>query len=124
MAETAHTTTEFDASTLGDRMPVGDPRGITAHASYGEHQDAFDSTLEADRAHARFRRSPTALELSLLEHIGAYDPTDETDKRPVAVANTWRGPIRCQVFTRGRSVLTDPRLVPTTTDTTTTEDDA
>ena len=57
--------------------------------------------------------------MNLLEHIGAYDPNDETDRRPVSVANTFRGPIRCQVFTRGRSVLIDPRLTPTTTDTTT-----
>lgn len=101
----------LDPTTLGERLEVDDPRGIISYAHLGEHQDAHDSTLEADRSGARFRRAATDLEVELLRHIGAIE-SDE--KRPITVANTWSGPIRRSTYLVGREVLRDPRTFPTT----------
>ncbi|WP_328857440.1 hypothetical protein OG579_20410 [Williamsia herbipolensis] len=101
----------LDTNSLGERLAVGDIRGIIAYTHVGEHQDAHDSTLEADLANARFRRAATDLEVELLRHVGALAADDN---RAVVVTNRWSGPIRCSTYSAGREVLRDPRTLPTT----------
>lgn len=100
-----------DLSDLGERLPVGDPRGPIAHRHHGRHQDEWIATREADDRARRWRRPATPLELALLVHHGMLDPEDP---RTVTCTNRWRGTIRCQTFSAGRMELQDDRLAGTT----------
>ncbi len=97
----------YDFTTLGERLPVGDLRGPITHRHYGLHEDEWISTREADDRLRRWRRPATPLEIALLVHHGILDPDDT---RGVTCLNTWSGAIRCQTLTAGRQELTDDRL--------------
>lgn len=98
---------DYNFTDIGERLEPNDPRGVIAFAHVGQHQDAHDSTLEADNRLARWKRTATDLEVALLEHVGSLDPDD---KRVVTVTNTWPAGIRQPTYTAGREVLVDRRL--------------
>lgn len=103
----------YDFSDIGERLPVGDMRGIIAHRHHGKHQDEWLATREADDRARRWRRPATPLEVALLVHHGILDPDNPRD---ITCTNTWVGAIRRQSFTAGRQELTDDRR-PTESDT-------
>ncbi|PYE19254.1 hypothetical protein DFR67_103165 [Williamsia limnetica] len=108
-----------DFSTLGERLPAGDPRGPIAYRHLGIHQDRYDSRLEADRSNQVVRRTATDLEVALLRHVAMLpaEDVDHPDNRTVTTAIHWYGPVAGYTFAAGRQLLIDTRL--TTEDTAT-----